>query len=166
MQHQSMPMMMRWAATLMVLTLVRCTSAFDTAVDSVGEPFVQPGKFNFLRCQDLVVQADAQEKRVKELHELIERSGDGVGAGAVNVFVYGPDLKEAESMLRLAHKTQTEKGCDKNNSKPGQSTRAVPVAATTAGPAKGMATAPMPALPRASAPPTYSAPAGNLDPLH
>jgi hypothetical protein len=165
MQHQLMPLMRR-AAMLSVLMLAACTTAFDTAVDSAGEPFVQPGKFNFLRCQDLVVQADAQEKRVKELHELIERSGDGVGASAVNVFVYGPDLKEAESMLRLVRKTQTEKGCDRDNSKPGQSTRAVPVAATTAGPAKGMAAAPTPALPRASAPSTYSAPTGNLDPLH
>jgi hypothetical protein len=163
-QHQLMPMMRR-AAMLMVLVLSGCTSAFDTAVDSVGEPFVQPGKYDLLHCQDLTGQAAAQENRVKELHELMERSGDGVGGTAVNVFVYGPDLKEAEAMLRLIRKTQAGKGCDKDSGKPTQSTRTVPVAATPAASTRGLIAAPAPA--RAPASSSYPAPpAGNLDPLH
>ena len=151
---------MRGTALLTVLVLAGCTSAFDTAVDSVGEPFVQPHKYDFLRCQDLVAQATGQEGRIKDIHELMERSGDSVGGTAVNVLVYGPDLKEAEAMLRLIRKTQAEKGCDKNAGSPGLATGRVPVAATPVASTRKPGTAVPPV------PPAYSRAAGNLDPLH
>jgi hypothetical protein len=143
---------MRGAAILTALLLAGCASAFDTAMDSVGEPMVQPGKFAFLRCQDLVGQANSQESRVKELRELMERSNEGMGGTAVNLFVYDPDLKEAEAMLRGIRKVQADKGCKeaKDGGKPVQAT--IPVAP------------PSQTSPTAARPATTAT--GNLGPLH
>ena len=81
-------------------------------MDSVGDPFVQPGKYDFLRCQEIAAQLAGMEARSKELHELIDKSNSGFGGGAVSMFVYAPDLREVEAMLILLHKTSGEKRCD------------------------------------------------------
>jgi hypothetical protein len=98
----------RCAAVLLVLVLAGCTTVMDT----VGDPFVQPGKYDFLRCQEIAQQLAGMEARSKELHELMDKANAGFGGSAVSMFVYAPDLREVDAALGLLHKTSGEKRCD------------------------------------------------------
>jgi hypothetical protein len=75
------------------------------------DPITAPRKFQFLRCDDIAKAITAAEKRDKELRDLMDRSGDGVGGSTVNVLVYGPDLQSVQSELRQMREMAGEKRC-------------------------------------------------------
>jgi hypothetical protein len=95
------------AAVLLVSALGGCATAYET----VGDPYVSPGKFNFLRCEDIAKRLAVAESRDRELRGLMVRANDGIGGGAVNVFVYTPDLLGVDAELRLLRRTAGEKRC-------------------------------------------------------
>ena len=92
-------------------------AAHGGCAETFGDPYVAPGKFRFLRCPDIAVRLDTTEARHKELLALMERSGSGIGGGAVNMFVYGPDVSNVEAELRELHQTAAEKNCPANITK-------------------------------------------------
>jgi hypothetical protein len=92
-------------------------AAFGGCAETIGDPYVAPGKFRFLRCPDIAAGQDTAEARHTELLALMERSGAGVGGGAVNTFVYGPDLNNVEAELRALQQTAAEKNCPANTTK-------------------------------------------------
>ena len=98
------------AAMLLAATLGGCAGVMET----VGDPYVAPGKFRFLRCPDIAARQDTAEARHKELLALMERSGAGAGGGAVNTLVYGPDMNNVEAELRALRQTAAEKNCPAN----------------------------------------------------
>jgi hypothetical protein len=85
---------------------------------TVGDPYVAPGKFSFLRCPDLATRLETAEARQRELQALMDRSSSGVGGGAVNAFVYRPDMDGVEAELKALKATATEKNCPENAMKP------------------------------------------------
>jgi hypothetical protein len=101
------------AAMLLAVALGGCAGVMET----VGDPYVAPGKFHFLKCPDLTTRLDAAEARHKELLALMERSGNGVGGGAVNMLVYQPDVNNVEAELRALKETAAEKNCPTNVTK-------------------------------------------------
>ena len=92
-------------------------AALGGCAETLGDPYVAPGKFRFLRCPDIAARQDTAEARHTELLALMERSGAGVGGGAVNTFVYGPDLNNVEAELRALQQTAAEKNCPVNTTK-------------------------------------------------
>jgi hypothetical protein len=94
-------------AILLAAALGGCAGLSAT----VGDPYVAPGKFGFLRCPDLATRLETTEARHKELQALMERSGSGVGGGAVNMFVYRPDMDGVEAELKALKQTAAEKNC-------------------------------------------------------
>jgi hypothetical protein len=100
-------------ALLLAAALGGCAGVMET----VGDPYVAPGKFHFLKCPDLATRLTETESRHRELLALMERSGSGVGGGAVNMFVYQPDLNNNEAELRALQQTATEKNCPANVTK-------------------------------------------------
>jgi hypothetical protein len=100
-------------ALLLATTLGGCAGVMET----VGDPYVAPGKFHFLHCPDLVARIDTAEARRKELLALMARSGSGVGGGAVNTFVYQPDVDKNDAELRALQQTVAEKNCPANVTK-------------------------------------------------
>jgi hypothetical protein len=101
------------AAMLLAAALGGCAGVMET----VGDPYVAPGKFHFLKCPDLATRLDAAEARHKELLALMERSGNGVGGGAVNMLVYQPDVNNIEAELRALQQAAAEKNCPANVTK-------------------------------------------------
>jgi hypothetical protein len=95
------------AAVLVAAALAGCSTVSDT----IGDPYAAPGKFQYLRCDDIMRRITNNENREKELHKLMDRSSAGLGGGAVNVFVYGPDLESVEADLRQLRVTAGEKRC-------------------------------------------------------
>ena len=94
---------------LLAAALGGCAGVMET----FGDPYIAPGKFRFLRCPDIAARQDTAEARHQELLALIERSG----VGAVNTFVYGPDLNNVEAELRALQQTAAEKNCPANITK-------------------------------------------------
>jgi hypothetical protein len=94
-------------AVLVAAALGGCASVYET----VGDPYVSPGKFNFLRCEDIAKRLADAQSRDRELRALMERANNGTGGSAVNVFVYGPDLEGIDAEMRLLRRTAGEKRC-------------------------------------------------------
>jgi hypothetical protein len=100
------PMVTRCAVILAAI-LGGCAATYET----VGDPFVSPGKFNFLRCEDIAKRLVDAQSRERELRALMDRANNGTGGSAVNLLVYAPDLEAVESELRLLRRTAGEKRC-------------------------------------------------------
>jgi hypothetical protein len=94
-------------AVLIAAALAGCSAVSTT----IGDPFSSPGKFEHLNCNDIMGRITGAEAREKELKKLMDRSSSGMGGGAVNVFVYGPDLEGVEADLRQLRVTAGEKRC-------------------------------------------------------
>jgi hypothetical protein len=95
------------AMVLMAAALGGCASTTNI----IGDPFSSPRKFQYLRCEDIAKAMATSERREKELHDLMDRVGGGVGGSTVNVLVYGPDLRQVEADLRQLRESAGEKRC-------------------------------------------------------
>lgn len=87
--------------------LAGCAGTFD-----YQSLYAQPGKFRFLRCQDLAPRAVGLEQREKELNSLIERAEKGPGGSVISPMVYGPELEQVRADRRELQQTTAEKNCD------------------------------------------------------
>lgn len=104
--------------------------------------FAQPGKFHFLRCQDIAQRQTAAANRERELSSLIDRANQGTGGPVISAMVYGPELQQVRADARQLQETANEKNCDASfaPAKAAPATNAsatdAPVANTTAGNAR------------------------------
>ena len=103
------------AAALLVASLGGCT----TSLNIIGDPFMAPEKFQFLRCEDIAKRLVAAQARERELRGLMDRAGEDTGGSAVNMFVYQPDYRTVQSELRQLHETAMEKQCPDETGKAG-----------------------------------------------
>src|SRR3954453_13648256 len=92
------------------LALAGCSSGFDSI--HTGHFFVQPGKYQFLKCPDLAQRSVAGSNREKELVGLMERANQGAAGPVVNAMVYSADLQQIRADLQELQGTMREKGCD------------------------------------------------------
>jgi hypothetical protein len=74
--------------------------------------FAQPGKFHFLRCQDIAERTVANAKREQELTGLIDRANQGAGGSVISAMVYGPELEQTRADARQLRETANEKNCE------------------------------------------------------
>jgi len=95
------------AAALLAASLGGCASSLNV----IGDPFVAPAKFQFLRCGDIAKRLVTAQGREQELRGLMDRAGTDVGGSAVSVLVYQLDYQQVQSELRQLHETATEKQC-------------------------------------------------------
>jgi hypothetical protein len=94
-------------AASIVASLGGCTSSFNI----VGDPFVAPQKFQFLRCEDIAKRLVSTKAREQELRTLMDRSSAGTGGSTVNLLVYQPDYQQVTSELQQLKEAQMEKRC-------------------------------------------------------
>jgi hypothetical protein len=95
------------AAVVIAAALGGCS----TITDTVGDPWISPGKFQFLHCEDIGKRLVTAQAREQELHTLMDRANGGASGTAVNWFVYAPDLKGVEAELRALRVAAGEKRC-------------------------------------------------------
>jgi hypothetical protein len=91
----------------MVMSLAGCTST----ANMVGDPFVAPRKFQYLRCDDIAKRLVTTRNREQELRTLMDRSSAGAGGGTVNLFVYQPEYQQLTSELQQLTEAAVEKQC-------------------------------------------------------
>src|SRR5215467_4114317 len=99
--------MMPGTAALLAGLVGGCT----TSLTGIGDPFVAPAKFQFLRCEDIAKRFVTTEAREKELRGLMDRASTSAGGSTVNFFVYQPDYQTVQSELRQLHEAAAEKQC-------------------------------------------------------
>jgi hypothetical protein len=95
------------AAALLVASLGGCT----TSLNFIGDPFMAPAKFQFLRCEDIAKRLVATQARERELRGLMDRASVDTGGSAVNMLVYQPDYRTVQSELRQLHEAAVDKQC-------------------------------------------------------
>ena len=86
--------------------------ACSTGRTSTGSLWAQPGKYDFLKCPDLVRLTAASTAREKELVGLMERANQDTAGPVVNLLVYRSDLEQVRADLELLQATAQQKGCD------------------------------------------------------
>jgi hypothetical protein len=114
---QMKPGLPAWGALLaavLAASLGGCTSSLNV----VGDPFVQPDKFHFLRCPDVAQRMVATKAREQELRTLMDRSSAGTGGSTVNMFVYQPEYRQVQADLKQLREAQVEKECPPEPAKP------------------------------------------------
>jgi hypothetical protein len=96
--------------------------------------FVQPGKYNFLRCQDIANRQAGFAARERELIGLMERANQSAAGPVINIMVYEADLEQARADQRLLARTAQEKNC--SQPAPAAAAPAPPPASPAGPPAK------------------------------
>jgi hypothetical protein len=91
----------------LVAFLGGCTSTFNV----VGDPFVAPAKFQFLRCEDIAKRLTSSKAREQELRTLMDRSAAGTGGSTINLFVYQPEYQTVQSELQQLKQEAVAKQC-------------------------------------------------------
>src|ERR1700719_1416236 len=85
------------------LALARRAGGFDKVYS--GNVWVQPGKYEFLKCPDLAQRSMADSNREKELVSLMERANQETAGPLVNAMVYSADLHQVRADLELLAQT-------------------------------------------------------------
>jgi hypothetical protein len=86
--------------------------ACSTGQIYTGDFWVQPGKYDFLKCPDLAGRWIADSNQEKQLLSLMERADQEAVGPVVNLMVYRADLEQVRSDMALLQRTAREKGCD------------------------------------------------------
>jgi hypothetical protein len=100
-------------AVVLAASLGGCASSFN-----VGDPFVAPAKFQFLRCEDITKRLVSTKTREQELRTLMDRSSSGAGGSTVNMFVYQPEYQTVTSELQQLREEAVAKQCPPEPAKP------------------------------------------------
>jgi hypothetical protein len=99
---------------ILAASLGGCTSVENY----LGDQYVEPQKFQYLRCPDIVKRVIEAENRRAQLQGLMDRSATGMGGSTVNLFVYRPEYEQVDAQLRLLRRTAGEKRCPSDIANP------------------------------------------------
>lgn len=102
--------------------LAGCASGLQTA----GDVFVQPGKYQFLECKQILPRLASNAAREKELTGLMDRANQSAAGPVINAMVYGADLEQVRADGRQLQLAAREKNCDM----PGATQAPLPAPAT------------------------------------
>src|SRR5262249_11688102 len=94
-------------AALLAASLGGCS----TSLTVIGDPFVAPAKFQFLRCEDFANRLVTTQARKQEVRIMMNRASTDTGGSAVNLLVYQPDYQTVQSELQQLHEAAVQKHC-------------------------------------------------------
>ncbi len=86
--------------------LAGCAANLD-----LGLLYAAPGKYDFLRCEDLPARLAAALKREKELIDLMNRANQDPGGAVVNVVAYSADLAQVRADIKVIRRAAADKNC-------------------------------------------------------
>jgi hypothetical protein len=100
-------------ATIGWLVLAAALAGCAALDDKIGTGnfYIQPGKFQFLKCPDLAQRYVAASAREKEIMALMDRAGQDMAGTLIGATTYGIDLKQVRAESELLQRTMREKGC-------------------------------------------------------
>jgi len=98
------------AAVTFCAALAGCTGGVSSIYDT--GPWVQPGKYDFLKCRDITQYIAANAAQQKNLTALMAKADQDVAGPLINFSVYQAQLEQARADGRLLQRTALEKHCD------------------------------------------------------
>jgi hypothetical protein len=84
----------------------------STSLDDIGSTAVDPAKFTFYKCPDLIQRNTVTLKREMELRELMQKAESGAGGQFVSALAYQSEYLSVRGDLNLIQKVAAEKNCD------------------------------------------------------
>ena len=111
-------MMRHGSARVLPLVLAAGLTGCTTVETYLGDPYVEPAKFQYLRCKDIAERVVEAENKKVQLQALMDRAAAGTGGGAVNILVYRPEYEQVDAQLRLLRRTAGEKRCSSETTNP------------------------------------------------
>jgi hypothetical protein len=97
------------AAVVLCATLGGCAGGMQSVY--TGGFWVQPGKYDFLKCPDIAQRSVALSNTERNLVSLMERADQDAAGPLVNVMVYRSQLEQTRADIELLQQTSREKGC-------------------------------------------------------
>ena len=98
------------AALILCATLGGCAGGFES-VYSTGL-WVEPGKYDFLKCPDIVQRLANTTAAEKVLVDRMARADEEAAGPFINFTVYQAQLQQARGDIALLKQTAREKHCD------------------------------------------------------
>lgn len=86
--------------------LLGCAQNLD-----LGILYAAPGKYDYLRCEDLQPRLAASLQREKELTDLMTRANQEAGGAVVNVVAYSADLAQVRADMKILRQAAVDKKC-------------------------------------------------------
>ena len=77
----------------------------------LGILYAAPGKYDYLRCEDLKPRLAAALIREKQLVELMNRASQDVAGPVVNVVSYSADLAQVRADIKVLRQASVDKKC-------------------------------------------------------
>src|ERR1700750_2678739 len=84
-------------------------AAFDNL--DTGNLYIQPGKFQFLKCQDLAERYVAASRREHDMRALMGCAGNDTVRTLIGATTYGIDIKQVRAEAQQLQQTMIAKGC-------------------------------------------------------
>lgn len=98
------------AAALACAALAGCAGGISSVYTS--NVWVQPGKYEFLKCPDIQRRMIDSSERERKLVSLMERANQDTAGPLVNLMVYRAQLEQTRADLEQLQLTAREKRCD------------------------------------------------------
>jgi hypothetical protein len=97
------------AAALVCAALGGCAGGLQSVYTS--DIWVEPGKYEFLKCPDLARRSVEFSEAEKKLMSQMERANQDVAGPLINLAVYRAQLEQIRSNIELVQRTAHEKAC-------------------------------------------------------
>lgn len=94
-------------ATALAGVLAACSTSLD-----LSTLYATPGRFDSVKCPDIVGRINAAETREKELTQLMERANQDTAGPVINVLVYSTDLAQARADQKNARMAARQQNCE------------------------------------------------------
>lgn len=86
--------------------LLGCAQNLD-----LGILYAAPGKYDYLRCEDLPGRLANALKREKELSDLMIRANQEASGAVVSVVAYSADLAQVRADIKILRQAAVDKKC-------------------------------------------------------
>jgi hypothetical protein len=77
----------------------------------LGILYAAPGKYDYLRCEDLPARLAGALGREKQLVDLMNRANQDVAGPVVNVVTYSADLAQVRADIKILRQAAVDKKC-------------------------------------------------------
>ena len=92
--------------TLLTPLLCGCAANLD-----LGMLYAAPGKYDYLRCEDLPARLAASIAREKQLTDLMKRANQDAGGPVVSAVAYSADLAQVRADQKVLRQAAIDKKC-------------------------------------------------------
>ena len=80
--------------------------------DGPGALFVDPGRYSYFHCKQLIAESQNLANRERELRNLMDKSSEGGGGSVIGAFAYRSDYESVMEQKKLLQRAAAEQKCE------------------------------------------------------